>query len=82
MSIELQPNKTSLKQCKKIIKYLNDTFFFKFPVSMKLTENKEGFTLLLINVNNEILKTDKFKTLNDLQDHLFRGLETDNIITG
>ena len=59
MSIELQPNKTSLKQCKKIIKYLNDTFFFKFPVSMKLTENKEGFTLLLINVNNEILKTDK-----------------------
>ena len=82
MSIELQPNKTSLKQCKKIIKYLNDTFFFKFPVSMKLTENKEGFTLLLINVNNEILKTDKFKTLNDLQDHLFKGLETDNIITG
>ena len=82
MSIELQPNKTSLNQCKKIIKYLNDTFFFKFPVSMKLTENKEGFTLLLINVNNEILKTDKFKTLNELQKHLFKGLETDNIITG
>ena len=82
MSIELQPNKTSLKQCKKIIKYLNDTFFFKFPVSMKLTENKEGFTLLLINVNNEILKTDKFKNLNELQNHLFKGLETDNIIVG
>ena len=82
MSIELQPNKTSLKQCKKIIKYLNDTFFFKFPVSMKLTENKEGFTLLLINVNNEILKTDKFKTLNELQNHLFKGLETDNVIVG
>ena len=48
----------------------------------KLTENKEGFTLLLINVNNEILKTDKFKTLNELQKHLFKGLETDNIITG